>query len=98
MPILLLLFIVLPAAELMLLIEIGTRIGTAPTLALIVAYASSGTWPDLARRLDADQALEYRQSGLPASREQEAPGRDPLALTSFETGVGLHPQLGSVIV
>ena len=42
MPILLLLFVVLPATELVLLIEIGTRIGVAPTLALIVVTGVLG--------------------------------------------------------
>lgn len=48
---LLLLFVVLPAAELALLIEIGSRIGTAATLALIgvtgVVGASLARWQGL---------------------------------------------------
>ena len=39
---LLLLFILLPAAELALLIEIGRRIGTLPTLGLIVVTGTAG--------------------------------------------------------
>lgn len=39
---LLLLFIALPAAELALLIEIGSRIGTFPTIGLIVATGVAG--------------------------------------------------------
>lgn len=45
---LLLLFIVLPATELALLIEVGRRIGTGPTLALIVTTGILGA--TLARR------------------------------------------------
>ncbi|MDX1648637.1 MAG: FxsA family protein [Myxococcota bacterium] len=48
MPTLLLLFVVLPAVELALLIEVGSRIGTAATLALIVATGMLGA--ALARR------------------------------------------------
>jgi UPF0716 protein FxsA len=48
MPRLLLLFVALPAAELALLIEIGRRIGTAPTLLLIVVTGIVGA--SLARR------------------------------------------------
>jgi UPF0716 protein FxsA len=42
MPSLLLLFIVVPAVELALLIEIGSRVGTFHTLALIVATGAIG--------------------------------------------------------
>jgi UPF0716 protein FxsA len=69
MPILLLLFIVLPAAELMLLIEIGTRIGTVPTLALIVVTgilgASLARWQGMGvlRKITA----QTQQGQLPAS-------------------------------
>lgn len=45
---LLLLFLVLPAVELFLLIEIGERIGTLPTLGIIVATGVIGA--SLARR------------------------------------------------
>lgn len=48
MPTLLLLFVVLPAVELALLIEVGSRIGTAATLALIVTTGMLGA--ALARR------------------------------------------------
>ena len=41
---LLLAFILIPVVELFLLIEIGRRIGTLPTLALIVATGVLGAW------------------------------------------------------
>ena len=68
MPILLLLFIVLPAAELMLLIEIGKRVGTVPTLALIVVTgilgASLARWQGMGvlRKITA----QTQQGQLPA--------------------------------
>jgi UPF0716 protein FxsA len=42
MPLLLLLFIAVPAVELALLIEVGARLGTLPTLGLIVATGVLG--------------------------------------------------------
>jgi len=48
MPWLLLLFVLLPAVELALLIEVGSRIGTVPTLGLIAATGVVGA--ALARR------------------------------------------------
>jgi UPF0716 protein FxsA len=42
MPLLLLLFIAVPAVELALLIEVGQRLGTVPTLGLIVATGVLG--------------------------------------------------------
>ncbi len=41
---LLALFLLVPLAELALLIEVGRRIGTGPTLAIIVATAVAGAW------------------------------------------------------
>jgi UPF0716 protein FxsA len=68
-PVLLLLFIVLPAAELALLIEVGRRIGTAATLALIVLTGVAGA--TLARW----QGLGV----LRAIRTETAAGRLPAA-------------------
>jgi UPF0716 protein FxsA len=64
---LVLLFILLPAVELALLIRIGTRIGTLPTLALIVATGLLG-------------ATLARQQGLGVLRtlqQETAAGRMP---------------------
>lgn len=66
---LLLLFIVLPVTELALLIEVGRRIGTGPTLALIVVTGVVGA--TLARR----QGLGV----LEAIRVETAAGRLPAA-------------------
>lgn len=41
---LLALFLLIPLAELALLIEVGRRIGTGPTLAIIVVTAVAGAW------------------------------------------------------
>jgi UPF0716 protein FxsA len=43
-PVLLAAFIVLPLAEIAVLIKVGSWIGLAPTLALIVLTAVAGTW------------------------------------------------------
>jgi UPF0716 protein FxsA len=43
-PILLVAFLIVPLAEIAVLIEVGSRIGLAPTLALIVLTAIIGTW------------------------------------------------------
>jgi UPF0716 protein FxsA len=43
-PILLVAFLIVPLAEIAVLIEVGSRIGLAPTLALIVLTAIVGTW------------------------------------------------------
>jgi len=68
MPWLLLLFVVLPAVELALLIEVGSRIGTASTLGLIAATGVVGA--ALARRqgLQVLQRLQHEtQAGqMPA--------------------------------
>jgi UPF0716 protein FxsA len=64
---LLLLFVALPAAELALLIEVGKRIGTGATLALIVATGIVGA--SLARR----QGLDV----LGVVRRETAAGRLP---------------------
>lgn len=64
---LLLLFVALPAAELALLIEVGSRIGTLPTLALIVVTGIVGA--SLARQ----QGLGVLQ----AIQRETAEGRMP---------------------
>lgn len=65
---LLLLFIVVPAAELALLIEVGSRIGTLPTLALILGTgilgASLARWQGLAVLATIRQELQ--QGRVPA--------------------------------
>lgn len=66
---LLLLFVVVPAVELVLLIEIGRRIGTLATLGLIVATGALGAY--LARR----QGLGV----LRRMRQETAAGRLPTA-------------------
>jgi UPF0716 protein FxsA len=66
---LLLLFVLVPAVELVLLIEIGRRIGTLPTLGLIVVTGALGAY--LARR----QGLGV----LRRMREETAAGRLPAA-------------------
>jgi len=43
-PILLVAFLVVPLAEIVVLIEVGSWLGVAPTLALIVLSAVIGTW------------------------------------------------------
>ncbi len=67
MPRLLLLFVVFPAVELGLLIEVGSRIGTGATVALIVATGIAGA--SLARR----QGLGV----LTAIQRETAEGRLP---------------------
>jgi len=66
---LLLLFTVVPAVELFLLIEIGRRIGTLPTLALIVFTGALGA--TLARLQGAavlrNMRTELQRGSLPAS-------------------------------
>lgn len=66
---LLLLFTVLPAIELFLLIEVGRRIGTLPTLALIVFTGALGA--TLARLQGAavlrNMRTELQRGSLPAS-------------------------------
>lgn len=66
---LLLLFVIVPAVELVLLIEIGRRIGTLATLGLIVATGALGAY--LARR----QGLGV----LRRMRQETAAGRLPAA-------------------
>lgn len=67
---LLLLFIVVPIAELALLLEIGKHLGLAATLALIVATGALGAW--LARRQGLGVLAEIRsemaEGRLPAGR------------------------------
>jgi len=69
MGLLLLLFVVLPAAELALLVEIGTRIGTPATIGLIVATgfvgASLARWQGLgvARELQRETAAGRLPAG-----------------------------------
>ena len=67
---LLLLFIVLPAVELMLLIEVGKRIGTIETLLLIVVTGSIGA--SLARRQGLN-VLRQVQSDAAAGRVPAGP-------------------------
>src|SRR5690554_8142441 len=59
MRILLLLFVILPLAELWLLIWVGSIIGALPTLALVVLTAVAGVW--LLRRQGLDTLLRGRQ-------------------------------------
>jgi len=67
MPWLLLLFVLLPAVELALLIEVGSRIGTVPTLGLIAATGVLGA--ALARR----QGLQVLQRLQDETRAGQMP-------------------------
>ena len=74
---LLLLFILIPAVELALLIELGSRIGTMATLGLIVATGVLGAY--LARR----QGLSvFRQV-----RAELAAGRIPAEIEGYTVAV-----------
>lgn len=61
------LFTVVPLAELALLIKLGTRIGTANTLLLVVATGAAGAW--LAR----EQGLRVIREFNAAAREGRVP-------------------------
>jgi UPF0716 protein FxsA len=60
----LVLFVVVPAVELVLLIEIGRRIGTLPTLGLILLTGALGAY--LARRQGLGVLQSMRGRRLPA--------------------------------
>lgn len=66
---LLLLFTLVPLTELFLLVELGRRMGTLPTVALVLATGALGAW--LARR----QGLRV----LGEIRSEQAAGRLPAA-------------------
>jgi len=66
---LLLLFTLVPLSELFLLVELGRRLGTWPTIALVLATGALGAW--LARR----QGLRV----LAEIRAEQAAGRLPTA-------------------
>jgi UPF0716 protein FxsA len=74
---LLLLFVVVPAVELVLLIEIGQRIGTLPTLGLIVVTGALGAY--LARRQGVGVLRRMRQETA-AGRLPAAPVMDGIII------------------
>ena len=65
-----LLFALVPVIELALLVEVGGRIGVAPTIAVVLATGAAGAWLARAQGLRALQRLQE------AVRSAQFPGEE----------------------